>query len=639
LAGVRFLLRWLLALALLPALALPTLAAEAITNFTSATTLAVDGSVEVTETIAVEAEGNLIRHGIFRNLFTVLRNDDGSKYYSDLNVLGVERDGRPEPYSVSGITNGRQIRIGDADTYVTDGPHTYVLRYRLSRMARFFADHDELYWNATGNFWDFPILKASATVTLPAGAKISRLAAYTGPLGSTDSDATIHRDADNVATFTANHELRPGDGLTVALAFQKGVVQPASGAAAGGNWLSDHRDSVVPGLAALLVALYHFWAWLRVGRDPKRGTIIPLFHPPQGISPAETQYVHRMGVEGSGWKALTANLFDLGVKGLVTIDNQSEALRVEATGAQPAAPLPADEQLLFDYFGRPGSHAIDKSTGAEINERRGKMLAAIAGASKGTFFNNNLGYVGLGVLLAALCLFAMVWLDVLDAGWLIAAIVTGVIAGVIGGVVRGGLKASSFGSIFFIAIWAIVGGANLLGAIGGAMSSNFILNGPAIGAATIVLITVVFAFLMRAPTLAGRQLMDQIDGFLMYLNTAEKHRLNLTGEPPLTVSRFEAILPFAIALGVEKPWTSKFDAALAAGQVAGTTAGFYRPLWYSGSNFDSNTLTSSMSAISSGMSAAMASAVPQSSSSSGFSGGGGGGGRSGGGGGGGGGGW
>jgi len=632
---LRILPRLLLALVLLPALALPALAAEAITSFASATTLAVDGSVEVTETIAVRAEGNLIRHGIFRNLFTVLRNDDGSKYYSDLKVLDVERDGQPEPYSVSTITNGRQIRIGDADTYVTDGPHTYVIHYRLSRMARFFADHDELYWNVTGNFWDFPILKATATVTLPAGAKISQLAAYTGPFGSTESDATIHRDADNVATFTANNELRPGDGLTVALAFQKGVVLPASGAAAGGNWLSDHRDSVVPVLAALLVALYHFWAWLRVGRDPKRGTIIPLFHPPEGISPAETQYIHRMGVEGSGWKALTANLFDLGVKGLVTIDNQGTSPQVAATGSKPAAPLPADEQILFDYFGLPGSHAIDKATGAEINDRRGKMLAAISGASKGTFFNNNIGYVGLGVLLAALCLFAMVWLDVLDVGWLIAAIVTGVIAGVIGGVLRGGLKASSLGSMFFIAIWVIVGGANLLGAVGGAVSSNFVLNGPAIGAATIVLITVVFAFLMRAPTLAGRKLMDQIDGFLMYLNTAEKHRLNLAGEPPLTVSRFEAILPFAIALGVERPWTDKFNAALAAGQVAGTTAGLYSPLWYSGGNFDSRTLSSSMTAIATGMSAAMASAVPQSSSSSGFSGGGGGGGSSGGGGGGG----
>ena len=121
----------------------------------------------------------------------------------------------------------------------------------------------------------------------------------------------------------------------------------------------------------------------------------------------------------------------------------------------------------------------------------------------------------------------------------------------------------------------------------------------------------------------------------MYLNTAEKHRLNLAGEPPLTVSRFEAILPFAIALGVERPWTDKFNAALAAGQVAGTTAGLYSPLWYSGGNFDSRTLSSSMTAIATGMSAAMASAVPQSSSSSGFSGGGGGGGSSGGGGGGG----
>jgi len=66
---LRFAWRILLALVLLPALAWPAVAAEAITDFASQTTLAVDGSVEVTETIAVRAEGNLIRHGIFRNLF------------------------------------------------------------------------------------------------------------------------------------------------------------------------------------------------------------------------------------------------------------------------------------------------------------------------------------------------------------------------------------------------------------------------------------------------------------------------------------------------------------------------------------------------------------------------------------------
>src|SRR3569623_1579589 len=157
----------------------------------------------------------------------------------------------------------------------------------------------------------------------------------------------------------------------------------------------------------------------------------------------------------------------------------------------------------------------------------------------------------------------MVWFDVLDVVWLIAAVVLGGVVGVLIAIFRGGIKGSVFG-IAFGGIWLVVVAANVLGSAGGLASADFAPSVPAIGAGSIVLATVLFGFLMRAPTPAGRRLMDQIDGFRMYLDTAEKNRLNLDREPPLTIKRFEAILPFAIALGVEKPWSDKFNAALAA---------------------------------------------------------------------------
>jgi len=637
---MRALSRLFGALLLLPALAAPALAAEAITDFQSQTVLQTDGSVDVTETIAVEAEGNQIRHGIFRNVFTVLRNADGSKFYTDFKVRSVTQDGHPEPFTVEGIPNGEQIRIGSADSYVETGPHTYVIHYSMSRQARFFPDHDELFWNITGNFWDFPILKASATITLPQGADISRMVAYTGPVGSTAQDATAQKTAPNVATFTANNELRPGDGLTIAVAFQKGIVAPPSGGTAGANWISDHREQVAPILLLLIVAAYNFWAWTRVGRDPKEGTIIPLFHPPEGVSPAETQWIHRMGFEGSGWNALTANLFDLGVKKLVTIDNRGGTLHVQGTGAKPDAPLPPDEQELYDYFGGNASRAVDKSTGVALNSRRVSMLGAITRPNRGKFFNGNGGYIFGGVALTIIAMLLMVWLDVLDPGWLIAAIVVGVVIAVVVGMIRGTVKGNSIFGIGFGIVWVALFAGNGLVALGHAASGSFPINPPALASISMALVTAFFGLIMRAPTAAGRAVMDKIDGFLMYLNTAEKNRLNLTGEPPLTIQRFEAILPFAIALGVEKPWSDKFNAALAAGQVPDATGAYHAPLWYSGGNFsDARSFSSNIAAATSAMSAAMASSVPSQSSSSGFSGGGGGGGSGGGGGGGGGGGW
>ncbi|RYE85437.1 MAG: DUF2207 domain-containing protein, partial [Hyphomicrobiales bacterium] len=205
--------------------AAPVSAVETINSFTTDITLRVDGTVDVTETIEVNAEGSEIRRGIFRDIFTTLINEDNSRLRSDLQVVSVQRDGRAEPYALEDVTAGiKRIRIGDADVMLTRGAHTYVIRYTMSRMGRFFADHDELYWNATGNFWNFPILRSVTNVTLPPGAVISQLAGYTGAVGSTEQAVRVSRISDRTASFTVTRTLAPGEGVTVAAAFQKGIL-------------------------------------------------------------------------------------------------------------------------------------------------------------------------------------------------------------------------------------------------------------------------------------------------------------------------------------------------------------------------------------------------------------------------------
>jgi len=139
----------------------PALAAEEIRSYDSNIKLEINGTVDVTETITVNSEGDQIRHGIYRDIPTQLINTDKSRLRSALKVLDVSRDGSPEPYTVDDLGGGyKRIKIGSADVWLDDGVHTYVIHYTMSRMGRFFADHDELFWNATGNFWVFPILKA-----------------------------------------------------------------------------------------------------------------------------------------------------------------------------------------------------------------------------------------------------------------------------------------------------------------------------------------------------------------------------------------------------------------------------------------------------------------------------------------------
>jgi len=146
----------------------------------------------------------------------------------------------------------------------------------------------------------------------------------------------------------------------------------------------------------------------------------------------------------------------------------------------------------------------------------------------------------------------------------------------------------------------------------------------------------IFYHLLKAPTLAGSKIFDEVDGFKMFLVTAEKARLEALNPPQVTPEVFERFLPYAIALDCENQWSKKFEAeAAAAGTAANSGYNSYSPLWYSGSSFNNLGAAAFTSALGASMASAAASAstAPGSSSGSGgggFSGGGGGGGGGGG---------
>jgi Predicted membrane protein len=618
-------------------LVLPVAAREEIRSFTADIVLDTDGTVFVTETLVVNAEGNEIRRGIYRDIPVVMLGSDGGKVRPDLEVTGVTRDGDQEMFRVERMGNFQRIWIGNPDAFLDYGVHRYTIRYTMTRMARAFDDHDELYWNATGNYWIFPILEARANVTLPDGAVISNLAGYTGAVGSTEQAVSIKRSSDTTAAFRASRALGAGEGMTIAVAFNKGVVAFPTGLAAFQQRLGDLREIILPVLAVLLAIAYNALAWFRVGRDPEKGTIIPLFHPPKGFSPPLVHYVHKWGFANSGWVALTSAIFDLGVRGLVTIDNAASKLRITTTGKQPDEPLSPGERVLFDYLGSRGTVVIDKTTGPELQKKRADFTRAIETENRSLWFRNNTGYAVLGFILALALLGGMVATDILSIEWLIGAAVIGIFAGVILGAVGGmrqGLRFLPFIGVFWLSMFGI----NALGALVDGLG-GFAVNTAAISAISIVAVTIVFAVLMRAPTLQGRKVMDQIDGLKLYIETAEKERLNMVGAPPMTVNRFERILPYAIALGVERPWSSHFEAELARHAVA-DAGDTYQPAWYHGGSPGSaarsaSNMTNAVSAAAASMTAAMVAAQPVQASSSGFSSGGGGGGSSGGGGGGG----
>lgn len=621
-------------LILLFSLGRSALAEEVIRNFVSDVTVNADGSLDVRETITVRAEGREIRRGIIRDFPTTYDDRYGQKVKVGFDVVGIKRDDRDEPWSTTYVTNGVSIRIGDKDVFLETGEHTYEITYQTTRQLGFFDDYDELYWNVTGNGWTFPIERAQAIIRWPDGALTERPSIYTGRFGQTGGDATITNSGGNVFAAQTTRRLEAGEGFTVAVAWQKGIVAPPSNSQKRWWWIMDNMGYFLLGLTLVGVGSYYAWAWNKVGRDPPQGTIVPLFHPPDGMGPAGVRYVWKQRFDDQGFAAA---LVGLAVKKRLRIEDDDGDYRIVLT-RQGSDPLTRTEQKLMASL--PGVLDLKKGNHASVRSVRSAIESALDDEYDGTMFLKNMKWFVLGAILSAVGLLFAGFMTPSGEGavvfftTLFSSIWWGVILAVGYGVVQGLLSGRGFlskirslmGLIFLVPFVGAGVAVPVLTWFGtGASWPMIFFIG---GAVLLALFNFVFYWLLKAPTPKGRAVLDQIEGFRMYMTTAEEERLKILHPPEKTPELFERYLPYAIALDCENEWNAKFAAVLAAAAAAGVATSSAGSWYHGPGSFNSRGFGRDLS---SGLSSSISSAsvAPGSSSGSGgggFSGGGGGGG-------------
>ena len=275
-----------------------------------------DGHLVVTEQIKVVSTGKQIKRGIYREFPTVYKNRAGNKVQVSFKVLGVLKNDRPEAYHTKSDMNGQRIYIGKEKVFLQPGTYTYTITYRTERQLGYFDEHDELYWNVTGNDWKFVIEKAGATVVLPPRADVLEAVAYTGRRGAKGQAYTQSYDEMGSTTFETTRPLKAGEGLTIAVAWPKGVVAEPSLTDKINYAVRENASSIAALIGCIVLFIYYLMAWVKVGKDPREGPIIPLFHPPESFSPAAIRHVKKMGFDN---KSFAAALVDMAVKGALTI--------------------------------------------------------------------------------------------------------------------------------------------------------------------------------------------------------------------------------------------------------------------------------------------------------------------------------
>jgi uncharacterized membrane protein YgcG len=593
------------------------LADERILSYFSDIAIHRDGSMTVTESIRVRSEQNQIKRGIYRDFPTQYPTSYGSVTVG-FDVLEVQRGGRTEPYHVENRPNGKRVYIGDKDVILLPGQYEYSLRYRTDRQLGFFEDHDELYWNVTGNDWAFPIDKAGARVTLPEDVSTSfyGLEGYTGYQGDKGRDYRARVEPDGAAVFETTRPLQANEGLTIVPHWPTGIIERPTQYQ---YFLRDNVALLFGGGGVVLVLAYYLFAWLRVGRDPEGGVIIPRFAPPGGLSPAAVRYVRRMGYDS---KAFASAVINMAVKGFLTIeDDDGEYTLTRTAGGDESGLSKGERAIAGRLFGGRDRAVLKKDNHRSIRSAIQVHKQWLRNEYHKVYFKTNgwllvpgialsvivLLIAGLGVLPQAVEVgFLGVWL----AGWTFTIFM----------LIRQGnlVMAGIFGIFEVFAIVAFIG----IGTYGFAL----LLLG-------LIVLNVLFYYLIKAPTDTGQKLLDEIEGLKMYMEVAEKDRMNMLNPPEYTPQHFESLLPYALALGVDQEWSEQFAEHLAR---QGAEPSEYQPGWYRGNRWNNFSRAGFSSSLGSSLSSAIGSSSTAPGSSSGV---GGGGSSGGGGGGGGGGGW
>ncbi len=598
-------------------------AAEEITDFHSRIEIQKNGDLLVTETITVQAEGNEIKRGIYRDFPTLYSGRFGLKASVPFEVLETTRNGEPENVRTEQRGNGVRLYLGREDVVLDSGQYTYVIRYRTGRQLGFFANHDELYWNVTGNGWAFPIERASADVLLPPGAPLLSAEAYTGPQGATGQDYTVVKKEVG-AFFETTLPLASTEGLTIVVTWPKGIVDQPLPQGIIEQLLRDN-PGIVLGLVGLVVALGYFvLTWIIVGRDPARGVIIPRYEAPGGLSPAAVRYLRGLGKFDD--TSLAASILHLAVLGAIKIKGGGQSdYTIEKRADRPDLP-PEANMLLQELLGGRQELRFDNSNHTVFQKAKVALLKAVAKHCDSAYFVRNRHVWVVGLLLTlfplgvslfdasqpAVAAFMLLWLSIWSSGvWALSGMVLSTWK-------QKGLKRLSALplAVFALPFWGgWIFGMGLLVWATSVWVCAIYLTG--------IALVVVFHHLLKRPTTQGREVLDQIEGFRRYLSVAEEDRLNLENPPERTPELFEKFLPYALALGVQQLWAEQFSGILSATQ--------YQPEWYSG-----NQLQNFQAAgFAAGLAGSLVSSVSSSSSAPGSSSGSSGGGSSGGGGGGG----
>jgi uncharacterized membrane protein len=478
--------------------------AEQIDDFQASIRINPDASINVTEKIFYDF-GSIAHHGIYRDI-PVKYQRNGLNYNLKISQISVsDENGQSYQFSTSQEADIFRIKIGDPAATIT-GAHYYVINYKIKRAINYFSDHDELYWNVTGNGWTVPINKAEADVTAPAVNDQNKIssACYYGYYSS-QSKCPVSQSG---STFSfSSKSLAGGEGMTVIIGFPKGLVDEPNVLGKIVFALEDNSIFCLP----LVVLIILFFAWRKYGRDPRdKHPVVAQYDVPDNLTPLEVGTLLNATADN---KDLSAEIIYLAVKGYLRITRlEGEKILGISTGTD----------YLFEKL-KDGkdvtANGIDPFLLDALMMGEKRKLSEIKKdtESKGRFDRVR----------------DVVYNRLKDDGYFTRNPKTTKIVFYF------------FGIVFLVlAFYLLINMLSLSAAI------SLIISGA---------LFFVFAPFMGQETGKGVETKNYLLGLKLYLGVVEKDRLDFNNAPEKNPQTFEKFLPYAMVFGVEKAWAGQFE--------------------------------------------------------------------------------
>lgn len=559
-------------------------------------TLRADGRVEVAETLDFTAIGQYNIAGIERIIERNYRDPRwGLVRPTGVRVLDAVRGGKPETFALDTRGSRHVVRLGKRGTRIPKGAHRYILRYEMPHGVRHGAGEDYVDWLIRIP-WPLQLGEVSGLVTLPPGLEGGRVAVLKRFEDKPLYGAGAVKAPDGRWTFTTRRLESGGARLRVfwpaGAVVTPGPVETVLRLARANRWF------FASAAGAALVFLWYLLAWILVGRDPKPGTVIPRFHPPGGFGPAALRFFDkRLRLDD---KAMAAAIVNLAVKGHIVITQVTDEdggedgyvlRRNPDTGAAESVSGPerALRKALLPELD--SELTLTRAANWRVQESRAALGKALRATFARIYLLRHRGWAVPGWIASAaaiVALFGWIWRG--DDYFLAAIGTVGGLAATL--LVVGVAAAARMRAYLAMAIWGGFALAALaMFAFGVASMWREIGWGGALILAAIFPMNLVFTALLAAPTPKGRKLIDELEGFKLYLRTAEEDVLRdavPAGDNPSdrTPALFERFLPYAIALDLEQEWGAKF-ADVIGGAEAGSPV--YTATWYAGTDLSALT--------------------------------------------------